>query len=119
MGLESQIKRSGEICRNIMEAKSSPSTCSREDQYKKIRKLDFSNTVTTKQTCIPLVALIWEKEYVLVEAYLHAANIEQEGSWRVQQSLFHLEKALKANETGREVAEKNRDHYQLLRHTEM
>lgn len=89
-----------------MEAKSSPSTCLREDQYKKIRKLEFSNTVTTKQSCIALVALIWGKEHVLVEAYLYAADVDQEGSWRVQQSLFHLGKAKKANETWGELAER-------------
>lgn len=51
-----------------MEAKFSPSTCSREDQYKKIRKLDFSNTVVTMQSCVHLVVLVWENEGVLVEA---------------------------------------------------
>lgn len=96
MELESQIKRSGEICRNIMEAKSSPSTCSREDQYKRIRKLDFSSTVTIKQSCICLFSLIWEKDHVLVEVYLCAPSVEQEGSWRVQQSHFHLEKSIKS-----------------------
>lgn len=75
-----------------MEAKPSPSTCSREDQYKKIRKLDFSNIVTTKQSCICFFALIWEKDHVLVEAYFYSASVEQEGSWKVQQLHFNLEK---------------------------
>lgn len=82
MGLQSQIKRPGEIGRNIMKAKSSPSTCSREDQYKNIRELDFSSTVTTKQSCISLFSLIWENDHVLVEAYLCAASVEQEGRAR-------------------------------------